>query len=95
MAWEIKDEHFDLAESAHRVIFVNRGIVDRHGNPLEHHLTILLGVESCPHCGRIQEKEAVDIAAVKKRVHEALAAHEAKMLEYPRRHNVRVLKAAK
>ena len=56
MGWEIEREELDKAEGVHRFVLIERGVLDRSGNPARHHFYIMLGTgtdgKSCPHCGQ-------------------------------------------
>ena len=61
MAWQIKDEWIDMAQSRHYVIYHNPDILVEMKPgvkaPLEHHLIHEFKMDSCPHCGQIKVRQ--------------------------------------
>jgi hypothetical protein len=61
MSWEIESEHVDKAEAVHRFTLVERGVIDRNGNPARHKFYIVLGMGSdgvsCAHCNQPVKRE--------------------------------------
>ena len=98
MAWEVVEEHLDLAEGLHRIVFENRAAITREGKPERHERAIFLKRLSCPACGNVHWKgpdEPIDVAKLKRETLAQLNENHSKMMEHGRQHNVRPLRAGK
>lgn len=94
MAWRIKEEHLDLAEGLHRIVFENPEVLTREGKPQTHERAIFLKVDGCPYCGHTQEKTEtgeIDVEAIKSATLKRLNAHHEAMLAHGRKYHLQMV----
>lgn len=98
MSWRIKEEHLDAAEGMHRVIYENDAVRTADGKPQQHHLYIFVGLDACPHCGHVPEKNEhgeVDVKALKAKMHARLNEHHEHMVNHAKKHQLQMLNTAR
>lgn len=61
MGWEIERSEVLKSQGIHRIIYVNRDVLEEDGEPMRCHRIIRLGVgidgESCGHCNQPVQRE--------------------------------------
>ncbi len=94
MAWRIKDEHLDMAEGMHRIIYENPEVLTRDGVPQTHEVSIFLKLDHCPYCGHVPEKDAqgtIDVHKTSKEMQERLNQHHEQLVQHRRKYGVKTI----
>jgi hypothetical protein len=98
MAWEIEKQHVDLSEMEHVTVFVEKGVINRDGQPARHLLQIRLGDDlQLTEDGHLEDAEGNrhDPREHQQRMLDALNEKHTRARRFARRHNAELLNGGK